>query len=100
VPVEPLERELAEVVEPGLSQQRQADAGGEATRDGLGVVVEVDQQRFAEAALDETVRVAVESGAQRLARQDADDVAGQDLALEVSDRAGLERRTGRSVYAG
>ena len=89
VPVEPLEGELPEVVEAGLAQQRQADAAGEPPRDRLGVVVEVDQQRLAEAAFDEAVGMAVEAGAQRLAAEEAGDVAGQDLALEMGDRAGL-----------
>ena len=59
VPVEPLEHQLAEVVHAALLQQRHADAGGEVAGQRLGVVVEVDQQRLAEAGLDEAVGVAV-----------------------------------------
>jgi hypothetical protein len=44
VPVDPLERELPEMVEPGLAEQRQAERGREVARERLGVVVEVDQQ--------------------------------------------------------
>src|SRR6266496_2220550 len=43
VPVDPLEGELAEVVEPGLAQQRQPERAGEVAGEGLGLVVEVDQ---------------------------------------------------------
>jgi hypothetical protein len=38
VPVQPLEGELAEMVEAGLAQQGQADAAGEPAGDRLGVV--------------------------------------------------------------
>ena len=48
-----------------------------------------------EAGLDEAVGVAVEAGVELLAGEVADDVLGQDLGLEVRDRAGLE--VGRSV---
>src|SRR6266496_5659344 len=56
VPVDPLEHQFAEVVEPGLAQQRQrAEVAGQR----LGLVVEVDQQRLVETGLDEAVGVAV-----------------------------------------
>ena len=74
VPVEPLEHQLAEVVEPRLLEQRQADAGRVVARQRLGVVVEVDQQRLVEAGLDEAVGVPVEAGVERLAGQEAADV--------------------------
>src|SRR5438874_12850787 len=44
VPVDRLEEQLPEVVEPRLAQERQRSRGGrEAARERLGVVVEVDQ---------------------------------------------------------
>src|SRR5215472_15975239 len=89
VPVELLESELAEVVEAGLLQQRQADGPREPPGDRLGLVVVVDEERLAEAALDEAVGVAVEPRAQRLPRKEAAHVADQGLALEVGDRASL-----------
>src|SRR6266566_6265502 len=53
VPVDPLEGELAEMVEPRLAQQRQPEGTREVAGQRLGLVVEVDQQRFVEAGLDE-----------------------------------------------
>src|SRR5579859_1308441 len=97
VPVEPAEGELAEVVEPGLTQQRQPDPAREPARQRLGVVVEVDEQRLAEAALDEAVRVAVEDSVRRLSGQPPQHVADQHLALEVGHRAGLRRGQARRV---
>src|SRR5215467_37445 len=91
VPVELLESELAEMVETGLFQQREAHRPGEPPGDRLGLVVVVNEERPAEAALDEAVGVAVEPRAQRLPREEAADVADQDLALEMGNRAGLGR---------
>jgi hypothetical protein len=48
----------------------------------LGFVVEVDQQRLAEAGLDEAVRVAVESALELLVGEVAGDVLAQDLGLD------------------
>ena len=92
VPVELLEGQLAQVVQAGLAEQRQAQAGGIVSGERLGVVVEVDQQGLAGAGLDEAVGVAVESGGQRLPGQEAADIAGQDVALEVGDGTRLGRR--------
>ena len=89
VPVEPLEHQLAEVVEPRLLQQRQPDRAREVPGERLGVVVEVDEQRLVEAGLDEAVGVAVEAGVERLAGEEAADVLDERLALEVGDRPGL-----------
>src|SRR6516164_666174 len=91
VPVELLESELAEMVEAGLLQQRQADGPREPPGDRLGLVVVVNEERPAEAALDEAVGVAVEPRAQRLRRKKAAHVADQDLALEMGNRASLGR---------
>src|SRR6266487_5108703 len=51
VPVDPLERELAQVVEPRLAQQRQPEHGWKVAGQRLGLVIEVDQQRLVEAGL-------------------------------------------------
>src|SRR5437667_3129910 len=48
VPVDPLEGELAEMVEPRLAQQRQPEGTGEVAGQRLGLIVEVDQQRLVE----------------------------------------------------
>src|SRR5215831_14400116 len=85
VPVELLESELAEMVEAGFLQQRQADGPREPPGDRLGLVGVVNEKRPAEPALDEAVGVAVEPRAQRLRRQEAAHVADQDLALEMSN---------------
>src|ERR1041384_6448368 len=72
VPVDPPERELAEVVEPGLPQQRQRpEDEGEPAGHRLDRVVEVDQQRLGEAGFDETVRVPVEAGIEGPACEEA-----------------------------
>ena len=76
VPVDPLERELAEVVEPRLAQQRQPEHGWEVAGQRLGLVVEVDQERFVEAGLDEAVGVPVVNGVQLLVGEVAGDVLG------------------------
>src|SRR6266545_5306341 len=89
VPVDPLEQQLAEVVEPRLAQQRQPECGGEVAGERLGLVVEVDQQRLMEAGLDEAVGVAVVAGVELLVGEVAGDVLGQHLGLEVRDRARL-----------
>ena len=62
---------------------------GVVTGQRLGVVVEVDQQGLAAAGLDEAVGVPVERRGERLPGQEPAHVAGQHLALEVRDRAGL-----------
>ena len=80
------------MVEPGLLQQRQPNRAGEVAGHWFVVVVEVDEQRLAEAALDEAVGVPVEARVGLLAVQAAHDVVGENLALEVRDRAGLGRR--------
>src|SRR5215831_21030501 len=92
VPVELLESELAEMVETGLLQQREAHRPGEPPGDRLGLVVVVNEERPAEAALDEAVGVAVEPRAQRLPREEAADVADQDLALEMATEPALDAR--------
>ena len=89
MPVDPLERELAEVVEPRLAQQRQPERGGEVAGQRLGLVVEVDQQRLVEAGLDEAVGVPVVAGVELFVGEVAGDVLGEDLGLEVGDGAGL-----------
>ena len=89
MPVEPLEHQLAEVIEARLFQQRQTDSTGEAPRQRLGVVVEVDQQGLAEARLDEAVGVAVEVVDEWLVGQEMTDVGDDGFTLEVGDRAGL-----------
>src|SRR5215472_10897523 len=91
VPVELLEAELAEMVQPGLFQQRQTGPAREPAGNRLGVVVVVDEQRLAVPAFDEAVGVAIEAGTQRPPVEEAADVADQGLALEVGDRAGLGR---------
>src|SRR5215472_5197766 len=91
VPVELLEPELAEMVQPGLFQQWQAGRAGEPAGDRLGVVVVVDEERLAGPAFDEAVGVAVKARAERLPGEEAANVADQDLALEVGDGAGLGR---------
>ena len=68
VPVEPLEHELAEVVETRLLEQWQSQPSRVVAGQRLGVVVEVDEQRLVEAGLDEAVGVAVEAGFERLVR--------------------------------
>ena len=66
------------------------------TGQGLGLVVEVDEQRLVEAGLDEAVGVPVVAGVEILVGEAAGDVLGQDLGLEVCDRAGLRcRQVGR-----
>src|SRR6266705_896544 len=74
VPVDRLEQQLAEVIEPGFAEQRQPDRGREVTGQRLGLVVEVDQQRFVEAGLDEAVGMPVEAGLELLVREVAGDV--------------------------
>src|SRR5215472_12325480 len=91
VPVELLEAELAEMVQPGLFQQRQTGPAREPAGNRLGVVVVVDEQRLAVPAFDEAVGVAVIASAQRPPVEEAADVADQGLALEVGDRACLGR---------
>src|ERR1019366_5786691 len=59
VPVEPLEHQLAEVVEVRFLQERQADPGRKVTGQRFGVVVKVDEHCLAKAGLDEAVGVAV-----------------------------------------
>src|SRR6266508_5493004 len=86
VPVDPLEHQFAEVVEPRLAQQRQR---AEVARQRLGLVVEVDQQCLVEAGLDETVGVAVVARVELLVGEETRDVLGQHLRLEVGDRAGF-----------
>src|SRR5579862_5845359 len=85
VPVKRLERELAEVVEPRLFEERESHGSGKVPGDGLGVVVEVDQQRASVTSLDEAVRVAVEARAQGLAAEQVAHVLDKDLASEVRD---------------
>src|SRR4249920_1819182 len=52
MPVDPLEHQLAQVVESRLAQERKrSDRSREAPRKGFGVVVEVDQQSLVEAGL-------------------------------------------------
>ncbi len=64
--------------------------------DGFGVVVEIDQERFVEAGLDEAVRVTVVAGVEFVAHQEPPDVLDERLALEMSDRSGLrDRHAGR-----
>ena len=92
VPVDPLEGELAQVVDPRLAQERQAELGREAPRQRLDLVVEVDQQRLVEARLDEAVGVSVVAGLELAAGEEAGDVLGQHLGLEVRDRSGLRGR--------
>ena len=87
MPVEPLEHELPKMVEPGLGQQRQTDAGRIVARQRLGVVVEVDQQGLVEAGLDEAVGVAVEALIEWIPRQVAANVLDQHLTFEVRDRS-------------
>ena len=91
VPVDRLEQELAEVVEPRLLQQRQADLGRVVAGQRLGVVVEVDEQRLVEPGLDEAVGVPVEPGFERLAGEETSHVADERLAFEVGDRPGFRR---------
>src|ERR1022692_844331 len=83
VPVEPLEHQLAQVVQVRFLQQRQANPGGKVTGQRLGVVVEVDEHRFSESGLDEAVGVAVVAGVERLTVEESADVLGEHLALEV-----------------
>ena len=59
---------------------------------GLGLVVEVDQEGFVEAGLDEAVGVAVEAGFELATFEEAADVAEQRLALEMRHRSGLRGR--------
>src|SRR5918995_3767822 len=89
MPVDPLEGELAEVVEPRLAQERQPEGGGEVARQRFGLVVEVDQQCLVEAGLDEAVGVAVVAALELPVGEVAGDVLAQHLGLEVGDRAGL-----------
>ena len=91
VPVERLEGELGEVVEPRLGQQRKrAEVRlGEAARQRLGLVVEVDQQRLVKARLDEAVGMTVVVPGQLVACEEPPDVLHDGLALEVGHRAGL-----------
>ena len=91
VPVQPAERQLPEVVQPRLPQQRQPDPAGEPPGKRLSVVVEVDEQRLARPAFYEAVGVPVERRVQRLAREVPGDVPRDDLALEVGHRACLGR---------
>ena len=67
VPIDPLKGQLGHVVETRFPEQRQRpDVGlGTVTRQWLGVVVEVDQQRLVKAGLDEAVGVAVVGAVQR-----------------------------------
>src|SRR4051794_29171011 len=76
VPVDRPEGQLPPVIEAALAEQRQrADPrDGEMPRQRLDVVVEIDQQRPAEAALDEAVGVAVEPLLQRFAADRAQQV--------------------------
>ena len=97
VPVHGLEQELAEVVEPRLLQERQADPAGIVARQRLGVVVEVDEQGLVEPGLDEAVGVPVEARLERLAGEETAHVADEGLALEVRHRAGLRRGNVRGV---
>src|SRR6266540_1527614 len=93
VPVEPLEHELAEMVEPRLPQQRErAGRRRESSRPRLLVVVEVDQERLLEPGLDEAVGVPVEARDQVASGEEALDVLAQHLALEMGDGAGLRAR--------
>jgi len=85
VPVELLECKLSQVVQPGLLQQRQPDPAGEPPGQRLDVVVEIDEQRLAETALDEAVGVTVVGPGQRLPGEETADVTDQDLALEMGD---------------
>src|SRR6266542_3297662 len=64
IPVGPLEEELAPVVAASLLQQGERADQGQRKDAGqrFGLVIEVDQERLAFAALDETVRVSVELG--------------------------------------
>ena len=56
---------------------------------GLGVVVEVDEQRFAEAGFDEAVGMPIEGGVEWFAGQVPTHVLDQHLAFEVGDRSRL-----------
>src|SRR5581483_512495 len=90
VPVDPLEGELAEVIQARLAQQgKRAESGREPAGQRLGLVVEVDQQRLVEAGFDEAVRMPVERCLERLAEKEAGDVQLERLALEVGDRTCL-----------
>ncbi len=75
------------MVQPGLRQQRQTDAGRIVARQRLGVVVEIDQQGFVEAGLDEAVGVPVEALIERIPGQVAVNILDQHLTFEVRDRS-------------
>src|SRR5581483_2885200 len=65
--LDPLEGELAEVIQARLAQQgKRAESGREPAGQRLGLVVEVDQQRLVEAGFDEAVRMPVERCLERL----------------------------------
>ena len=72
--------------------QRPHDGKREAAGQRLGVVVEVDEQALAVAALDEAVRVPVERLGHRPAGDLVEEVVDEDLDREVRHRAGLRRR--------
>ena len=94
VPVERLERELGQVVQSRLGQQRKrAEVRlGVAAGQRLGLVVEVDQQRLVKARLDEAVRMTVVEAGQFVACEESLDVLRHCLSLEVGDRARLRGR--------
>src|SRR5579864_5068866 len=91
VPVEPLEHQLAEVVERGLLEQRETGGDREVAGKRLCVVVEVDEQGFVEAGLDEAVGVPVEAGLERLVGEEVADVVDHRFAFEMRDRSGFGR---------
>ena len=99
VPVDRLEQQLGEVVGARLAQQRQRAEALRRVAAGqrLDVVVEVDQERLLESGLDEAVGVPVERALERLAGEEAADVLGERVGLEVRDRARLRGREVRRV---
>lgn len=92
MPVELFERPLAEVVEAGLLEQRGAHPPGVVAGHRLGVVVEVDQECFVVAALDEAVGVTVEGWLRLLAGEPCHHGGRQDVAFEVGDGSRLGGR--------
>ena len=87
VPINPLECQLAEVVQPRFAQERKRTDPRQRilSFNRLHVVIEIEQERLAVTGLDEAVGMTIELRLERLALNVMKDVLGKHLCLKMRD---------------
>ena len=94
VPVDPLESQLAPVIDDTFAQQgeRSHTRQGECAGQRFDIVVEINQHGFIEARLDVAIGMTVKFGAHFLPLHVAQNIFHQDIEHEMRHRPGLGRR--------